>query len=241
MVKTVFLFSYLGVYLVLNSVILPFWCVFFLLGLRGARRGILNFSAQVWARHFLFLVGVRVVVEGRENVPAHGRVCIISNHESVFDILVLIAHSGMTPGFVAKRELAFIPMLNFWMFMLHCVFIDRGSVRKSFRAIERGVRALARGNPLVIFPEGTRRKTGGIGEFRPGSFRLATRAQALILPVTLVNTAGVFEKTGRFQAQTVRLVIHKPVFTVGLSDSEKAGLVERVREEILSAHPFSVC
>ncbi|MDR2588905.1 MAG: 1-acyl-sn-glycerol-3-phosphate acyltransferase [Spirochaetales bacterium] len=241
MIKTVLLFSYLGVYLVFNSVILPFWCALFILGLRGAGRGILNLSARMWARHFLFLVGTRVIVEGRGNVPDGGRVCIISNHESILDILVLIAYSGMTPGFVAKRELAFIPVLNFWMFMLHCVFIDRGSVKRSFRSLERGVKSLARGNPMVIFPEGTRSRTGRIGEFRPGSFHLASRAGALILPVTLINTAGVFEKTGRFRSQTVRLVIHAPVPTAGISASDTAGLAEKVRGVILSAYPVSVC
>jgi 1-acyl-sn-glycerol-3-phosphate acyltransferase len=235
MIKTVTLFSYLGVYLILHSVVLPFWLLFFFLRLRGARRKLMRMCGKVWARHFLFLLGAKVIVEGAENMPEDDRVCLISNHQSQLDILVIMAWSGKAPGFVAKKELMYVPLLSFWMLLLHCVFIERRNIRKSFLAIERGARAIRRGNPMVIFPEGTRSRTGKIGEFRPGSLKLATKADALIVPVTLINTASLFEKTGRLRADTVRMVIHRPLSTEGLSREDHAGLVERVRCIIVSA------
>jgi 1-acyl-sn-glycerol-3-phosphate acyltransferase len=236
MIKTIVLFTYLGVYLVAQSVVLPFWLVFFFLGMRGARRRLMRLCGRVWARHFLFLLGAKVIVEGRENMPEDDRVCLICNHQSQLDILVIMAWSGKTPGFVAKRELMYVPMLNFWMLLVHCVFIARKSVRKSARAIERGAEAIKRGNPMVIFPEGTRSKTGRVGEFKPGSLKLATKAGAVIVPVTLINTASLFEKTGRLHADTVRMVIHQALPTEGLSKEERIALVERVRRVILSAY-----
>ncbi|MDR1931869.1 MAG: 1-acyl-sn-glycerol-3-phosphate acyltransferase [Spirochaetales bacterium] len=237
MIKTVALFTYLGIYLVLHSVVLPFWLLFFFLGLRSARRTLMRGCGYVWARHFLFLVGAKVIVEGAENMPADDRVCLICNHQSSLDILVILGWSGKTPGFVAKRELIYAPLLNFWMLLLHCVFIERRNIRKSAGAIERGAGAIRRGNPMVIFPEGTRSKTGKIGEFKPGSLKLATKSEALIVPVTLINTASLFEATGRLRADTVRLVIHKPIPTAGLSKEERLALVEEVRSRIVSAYP----
>jgi 1-acyl-sn-glycerol-3-phosphate acyltransferase len=237
MIRTILIFAYFGLYLVLNSVILPFWFFFFLLGMRKVRRRLMSLSARLWGRHFLAIVGVKVIVEGKRNVPESDRVCFICNHQSVFDILILMAYSGKTPGFVAKKELIYIPMLNFWMIMLHCVFIERRNIGKSARAIERGIESLRRNNPMVIFPEGTRSRNGKIGEFRPGSLKLATRSGAIIVPVTLVNTASLFEKTGRFSAETVWVIIHKPIPTENLSPEEKQGLAKRVRALIAGAYP----
>jgi 1-acyl-sn-glycerol-3-phosphate acyltransferase len=88
---------------------------------------------------------------------------------------------------------------------------------------------------MVIFPEGTRSRTGEVGEFKPGSLKLATKAEALIVPITLINTASLFERTGRLRADTVRMVIHPPVPTAGLSREERQALVGQVRERIVSA------
>jgi 1-acyl-sn-glycerol-3-phosphate acyltransferase len=237
MVKTIVLFSYLGIFLILNSVILPAWLLFFLLGMRSVCKMLTRLDGRFWARHFLFLVGAKVVVDGAQNMPADDRVCIISNHQSLLDILVIMAWSGKTPGFVAKKELIYAPMLNFWMLLLHCVFIERSNIRKSALAIERGVRAIRRGNPMVIFPEGTRSRTGEIGDFKPGSLKLATRSGALIVPLTLINTASLFERTRRLRADTVRMVIHPPIPTEELSREDRQRLTEKVRERIMSAYP----
>jgi 1-acyl-sn-glycerol-3-phosphate acyltransferase len=170
-------------------------------------------------------------------MPADDRVCIISNHQSLLDILVIMAWSGKTPGFMAKKELIYAPLLNFWMLLLQCVFIERANVRKSALAIDKGVRAIRRGNPMVIFPEGTRSRTGEIEAFKPGSLKLATRAGALIVPLTLIHTAELFERTRRLRPATVRMVIHEPVPTEGLSREEQRALMEKVRERIVSAYP----
>jgi 1-acyl-sn-glycerol-3-phosphate acyltransferase len=237
MIRTILIFTYFGLYLVLNNVFLPFWFFSLLLGMRKTRRKIMSFSARIWGRHFLAIAGANVIVEGAGNVPESDRVCFICNHQSVFDILILMAHSGKTPGFIAKKELIYIPVLNFWMLMLHCVFIDRRDIRKSARAIERGIKSLRRDNPMAIFPEGTRSRNGRVGEFKPGSLKLATRAGAIIVPVTLVNTGSLFEKTGRFKAETIRVIIHKPIPTESLSPEEKRGLTEKVRALIAGACP----
>jgi len=230
----------LGIFLILNSVVLPFWLLFFLLGMRKARKKLMYLDARFWGRHFLFLLGAKVIVEGKENMPKDDKVCLICNHQSLLDILVIMGYSGKTPGFVAKKELLFAPMLNFWMLIVHCVFIDRKSIRKSVRAIDRAVRAIQRGNPMIIFPEGTRAEIGTIGEFKAGSLKLATRSNATIVPITLVNTASLFEETRRLRGDTVRIVIHPPIPTEGLSKEEQAALVDKVRERIISASPCGV-
>ena len=237
MVKTLLIFAYFWFYMVFNMVFLPGWLVLSLPGLRRFRKPYVGFVTRLWAKQFLLLVGAKVSVEGIGNVPVSDNVCFIGNHQSALDILLILAYSGKTPGFIAKRELIYAPFLNFWMMIIHCVFIERRNIRRSLAAIDRGVESLKKGYPMAIFPEGTRSRDGRTGDFKPGSFKLATRAEALIVPVTLVNTADLYEKTGRFRTGNVRVIFHPPIPAGGLSPGEKKSLPDRVRTVIIKALP----
>ncbi len=201
------------------------------------RMKFLGIVVPLWARQFVVLTGAEVLVQGRANIPSGGRVCFIANHQGAFDILLILGYSGKTPGFIAKRELLYAPLLNLWMLAIRCVFIERRNVRKSLAAIDRGVESLKKGNPMAIFPEGTRSRDGVMGGFKPGSFKLATRADAVIVPVTLVDTASLYEKYRRFRAGKVRIVFHPPIPTENLPAEEKKDLPERVRLQILKGFP----
>jgi 1-acyl-sn-glycerol-3-phosphate acyltransferase len=187
---------------------------------------------QSWARHFLSIVGAKVQVEGVERIPPLGKICFIANHQSALDILCILGYSGRTPGFIAKRELAWAPILNLWMLVIHCVFIERKNPRKAIRAIEKGVEHLQKGHPMVIFPEGTRSRDGKVHEFKPGSLKLALRSGATIVPITIQGTWEVYEKTGRFRGGPVRIVFHSPIDPLPLSSEEKRKLPSVVQKII---------
>lgn len=234
MIKTTIIFAYFWAFLLFSVVFIPIILFLSLPGLGEGRKRFFGLLARFWAKQFLWLVGAKVEVQGRENIPIDDKICFIGNHQSIFDILLILAYSGKTPGFIAKKELYFAPILNFWMRAIHCVFIDRQNPRKSVLAIERGVESLKKGHPMVIFPEGTRNRNGTIGEFKAGSFKLATRAEAIIVPVSIVNTASLYEKEGRFRPAKVRLVFHPPIPTEGLSPEGKKNLPVQVREQVLA-------
>jgi 1-acyl-sn-glycerol-3-phosphate acyltransferase len=118
--------------------------------------------------------------------------CFVSNHTSIMDIPALLS-LGVHCGFVAKEELRFVPGVNAWIMAIHSVFLNRKSLRKGVKSINKAVATVKKGCPMCIFPEGSRSKTGEIQSFKHGSFRLATESDSEIVPVTIKGLRVSFE------------------------------------------------
>ena len=148
-------------------------------------------------------------MSGLENLPAAGGVLFVANHQGAFDIPLLLGYVPGLKGFVSKKENCRLPIVGTWMKLLRCIFIDRKDLRQSARAIARGIRDLQAGRSLVIFPEGTRSKSGVMKRFKEGSFKLATRSGAAIVPLTIDGSYRLLEgNRGRITPGKVRLHIH---------------------------------
>ena len=143
----------------------------------------------IWVLRFFF--GMHFVVKGRENLPSTDqKICYIANHQSMLDIPAIVSLRRY-PGIIGKVELKKVPLLNILMYLMKCVYIDRGSMKESMKAIIKGTEQLKAGQPMMIFPEGTRSKTYEIAEFKAGSFRMAKKADAVICPICIQNTTLV--------------------------------------------------
>jgi 1-acyl-sn-glycerol-3-phosphate acyltransferase len=177
--------------------------------------------AQGWASALLKVIGCRLSVQGQEHIPRTGGLCVVSNHGSIVDILLILALLGRPVGFIAKKELAGIPVLNLWIFLIGGLFIDRKNIRKALRTLNRGVEQLKRGDAMLIFPEGTRSRGRGLLPFKSGSFRLATQAGVPILPVAIRGSYEVFEKTRRFTASDVGVSFAPAISPAGQGDRRK--------------------
>lgn len=233
MLKTFVFFFFFWIALV---IILPFALLAYLLhllGLGSLIKGSLSAIARFWARLVIMGAGVRLRVEGMENIPAEGGVCFIGNHQGDFDILIALALIRRPFGFTAKREAAWVPVVNLWVVILGGVFIDRGNPRKSFRAIEEGARKLREGGAMIIFPEGTRSRNRRMLPFKAGAFKLATMAGATIVPVAIDGSWKVWEEHHRIRSADIVVRFGKPVPTAGLSIEGRRALPAAVREEIM--------
>ena len=93
-------------------------------------------------RVILFFAGTKITVEGQENIPKDRAVLYIGNHRSYFDILVTYTTVPGSCGFVAKKELARIPLLKNWMDLIHCLFLDRSDIKQGLQMILAGNRKL---------------------------------------------------------------------------------------------------
>jgi 1-acyl-sn-glycerol-3-phosphate acyltransferase len=221
MIRTIVIFLYVAVSMV---VLVPFGIIAVLFGFLGLRKPMAWFVCWFgtgWGRILIFLAGCTVTVAGTENIPKEGGVCFVSNHCGYFDIVLLLAYCGRPIGFVAKRELIFIPMLNVWIYMIGGLYIDRGSPRKAMRTIRKGVARIKKGGGMIIFPEGTRSKGRGLLPFHPGSLKLATMAEAQIVPVAISGSYNVFEKNGKVVRSSAKIGFCPPIVTAGLSHEEK--------------------
>ena len=186
----------------------------------------------LWAR-FVFEKVTRSTVEvtGLEKIPKDRAVVFIGNHQGNMDIPLLFGYINKPMTFVAKAELGKIPLLSDWMKLLQCTFIERKSPRKSIQAIHDAAEGVKKGYSQVIFPEGTRSKGGPHHEFKAGSFKLAFMSGAPIVPVTIDGTWRIYEGQKKVKkGQHVRLIIHDPIETAGLSKEEQSKIHERVEK-----------
>jgi 1-acyl-sn-glycerol-3-phosphate acyltransferase len=177
--------------------------------------------AQVWSLLLIACTGCKLTVQGREHIPQEGGLCFVSNHGSIFDILVILALVGRPVGFIAKKELAWIPFLNIWIFLLGGLFIDRHDIRKAVGTINKGIHRIKQGEAMMIFPEGTRSKGQGLLPFKSGSFKLATQSGAPILPIAITGSYEIFERTYRIRAVPVRVTFMPPINTAELLPADR--------------------
>jgi len=233
MIKTVVCFSFV-VLAVVGLTPIGLMVVFLsLLGLRRPMSVLMYRIVQGWARCLISLIGCKMTVVGRENIPRKGGVCFVSNHASIADILMLLGYAGRPFGFIAKKELMRIPLLNMWISVLGGLFIDRKNPRKALKTINTGVKRIKAGGGMIIFPEGSRSRGKGLLPFRPGAFKLAAQSEAVIIPVALAGTYDVFERNYRANPCPVRMTFCEPINVADIpAEDRKMVLADCVREVI---------
>ena len=209
-------------------------------GLIDKRDSLVYKVTTLWASVLLKIAGVKVNVHGLENLPKDRTVLFIGNHQGNFDIPIYLCKIPGLKGFVSKIEVKKIPGVRTWMKYMYCVFMDRSNIRKSGEAIIEGIRILKSNHSLVIFPEGTRSKGDKMGEFKAGSFKLATKSKAPIVPVTMNGSYKIMENNKRkwmIKPTTVDLYIHPIIETYNLTKEEQDELPKKVYEIIKSKLP----
>ena len=236
--RTIAMFIYLFGYMILHYGILRRAERAAAAGDTATVEQIVNQHIPRWSRGILKVTGVSLSVEGLENIPKDRPCVFVANHRSYYDIPLLLAGLEKPHGILAKEELEKIPLLNRWMKLLGCVFMQRDDVRASVRALNDATAIVEGGRSFVIFPEGTRYKgeEGGAGEFKAGAFRIAVKTGAPVIPVAVTGARALFETNGnRCRPGSVRIKIMSPIQTAGMSKAEQKQLPDAVRQSILAA------
>ena len=206
------------------------------LGLKKPMSRVIDKTARAWAKIVIALTGCSLEVQGQQHIPCGGGICFVSNHVGMFDIVLSLALIGRPFGFIAKKELSYIPLLNLWILILGGLFIDRKNIRKAIGTINQGIKRLQKGENMLIFPEGTRSRGRGLLPFRSGAVKLATHSQATIVPVAISGSYEVFEKNYRVNYAQVRVVFCPPIHTAEMkADERRHSLADRVRDVIEAA------
>jgi len=232
MIMTILAFAYVIVTMLLVFPLGMIAMVFYFLGLRSQMRQFICVVGNVWGQLVIKVIGCKVTVTGRENIPKKGGVCFVANHTGYFDIVLMLAYCSRPVGFVAKKELIFVPLLNCWIYMVGGLFIDRKDIRKALRTINKGVQRIKAGGAMIIFPEGHRSK-GGLLPFHPGSLKLATMAEAPIVPVAMEGSYDVFERNLRVCKVPLKVTFCDPIDTGALPPSDrKLVLCDRIYSTI---------
>jgi 1-acyl-sn-glycerol-3-phosphate acyltransferase len=229
----------LGSYTVLSLLFFsPLGFAAFLLGFLGLRKSMTFFISKVahfWALLLVKGTGCDLAVTGREYIPPKGGVCFVANHGSIFDIMLALAYIRRPFGFIAKKELLFVPLINLWIYILGGLFIDRRRLRKALATINAGVRRLKEGGGMLIFPEGHRSRGEGLLPFLPGAFKLATQAEVPIVPMAISGSYGLFEEERRVRACPVRVAFCEPIKTAELPRADRKQLLAEKVKAVIQA------
>ncbi|UCF84772.1 MAG: 1-acyl-sn-glycerol-3-phosphate acyltransferase [Desulfobacteraceae bacterium] len=194
-----------------------------------------HYVAAPWARIILWVCGIKVRTEGRENIDARRPRIYMTNHQSYFDIFALLAFLPVDFKFILKQELMKIPLLGFSMRRAGYIGIEREDPRKAVQSIIKAAERIKNGASVVIFPEGTRSIDGKLQPFKRGGFKLALRSGCDIVPVTISDSYRIVPK-GSLKINKGSFGIHigKPISAKGYDKRNVTQLMEVVRDAMLS-------
>lgn len=188
-----------------------------------------------WGRLSLRMFGVRVKVEGLENIPPDG--CLfVFNHTSFFDVFAMSAH---LPGlrFGAKIELFRIPVFGFAMRRIGILPIDRGSREKVFHVYQRAQDRMKAGERFALAPEGTRQTEEALGSFKSGPFIFAINTGAPVVPVVIRQASAILPKGALFPnmgtwSREITMRILPALSTEDMKLADRPRLQNEVRERM---------
>lgn len=192
-----------------------------------------------WAfRVCLFIAGTTVEVRGEEKVPQDEAVLYIGNHRSYFDILITYVRVPRPTGYIAKKEMLRYPLLVNWMKNLHCLFLDRQDIKQGLKVILDAIEKVKSGISICIFPEGTRNRVNHtFMEFHEGSFKIAAKTGCAIVPMTIYNSADIFEDhLPKVKKTHVILEYGKPIYIKELPKEEQKRIGTYVKNIIMETY-----
>lgn len=155
-----------------------------------------RYGARPWARIVLWASRVSVELKGGENLNSErqGPLVLVCNHQSLYDILALLAAVPLDFKFVVKKELSKVPLWGYAMKKAGYIFVDRGESGKAGAMFREAVAKIKSGSAVLFFAEGTRSADGRLGQFKRGAFVLASLARADVAPLAIEGASAVVAK-----------------------------------------------
>jgi 1-acyl-sn-glycerol-3-phosphate acyltransferase len=198
---------------------------------RSGDRG--HWCARTWSTLILRTTGVRVRVQGLEQLDRRRSYVLAVNHQSIYDIPILFASIPLQLRIVAKASLGAVPFLGWHLHRTGHLLVDRK--KPGADIVQKMRRLVSESHSLIVFPEGTRSLDGRVGRFKKGSFLVAVEAGLPVVPVSISGSGSVMAK-GRLMVcpGDVDLMIHAPIPTADVR--RRADVIEfgeRVREIIV--------
>lgn len=197
------------------------------------------YPAKLWARIFCALNFVRVRVDGRDNIDSNTSYVFVANHQGAFDIFSIYGYLGHNFKWMMKASLRKIPFVGYACYKAGHIFVDRANATSIRHSMEKAQRQLSGGMSLVVFPEGSRSRSGLLGTFKRGAFLLATELNMPVVPVTIDGAYSVMPRSAKLpRPGRIILTIHRPI-APGPEGHDLTALIDTSRTAIASSLPSS--
>lgn len=224
------------VWVVLNVVVatIPLSLIVVIGSYMGAPSRFYDQIPRWWARWILWATGARVELLGLENVSHERAQIIVANHVSWYDVLALAAYTPKRYRFVAKKELARVPLWGHaWIAAGH-IAVDRSDNQRAVASLDQAGRTIREDNSsIIIFPEGTRSRTGELQPFKKGAFVLALHNGIEIVPVAVQGTRDIMARDSwRIRAGRIIVRFGRPVSPASYDIRRRDELIARIRSEM---------
>lgn len=174
-----------------------------------------HYLSKIFSGGILFISGVKVKIFGLDNIDKNATYVFVSNHASQFDITVLQWCVPNRLAMIFKKELSRIPFFGWQLKFGPYIMVDRKSPESGMKSIEEAKELMKnKGISVLVFPEGTRSKTGELLPFKRGAFHLAAKVGYPIVPVTIIDSDKIMPK-GSFKLKrgTIKLIFDSPINT----------------------------
>ncbi|MFC1734191.1 lysophospholipid acyltransferase family protein [candidate division KSB1 bacterium] len=210
-------------------------CILFILFPFFRRRRYVDFLQRLWMRLILWTCGVRVSVEGLENLEQGKMYVFVANHQSLFDIPACFAVLPARLRMLAKKELFRIPVFGWGMWTVGHIIIDRENREKAVKSVDEAADRLKREDiSPVVYPEGTRSPDGKIYPFKKGAFVLAIKSKREVVPLTIIGSRKIAPKKSLvISPGEIHLVIHRPIETDTLTLENRGDLAKKTHDIIV--------
>lgn len=190
--------------------------------------------ARFWGRSILWVSGVDVTLKGIEKLDPNQPYIYMANHQSNYDIPVLLGKFPVQFRWLAKAELFRIPIFGAAMRRIGYISIDRSDRKRAFESLNKASQTIRNGTSVMIFPEGTRSYDGKLKGFKKGGFVLSVDAGVPIVPIIIRGTWSIMPRTRfRIEPGPVIIEIQDPIETRNFTRSTKNQLVTMVRDAMV--------
>ncbi len=219
-------------FLIATTLMFGFLAVF-LMSLSFSPKFVSNLCGARWSRISSFMTPMRVSVSGGENIDPTCSYVIVSNHQSHYDVFVLYGWLGVDFKWVMKKELRNVPALGVACEKIGHIYIDRSDKKTALHSLNEAKKRIRDGTSVIFFAEGTRSRTGQMGEFKKGAFFMALDLGIPILPIT-INGTGKILPPGTIDLFPGRatMEIHRPIAVDGYTLENMGDLMAEVRAVI---------
>ena len=235
MIYSLLLWGVCFLVLMLGDIIIPVIHIF-----TRNKKEVAHHWAYFGSKILLFLAQVKVTVEGKENLPAHGPIIVMPNHQGHFDYLILFSVLPFRVIYIVRKEFFSIPIFRGFLRIAGHYLLDRRAAMSAYNTLTEVAEELKAGESVLIFPEGTHSPDGSVGKFKDGGFRLALQSNTPILPIAIYGSHLIMPKfSWIIHPQKVSVSIGKLIHFDRCekpSSQDYDAALDKARETILGMH-----